>query len=530
MFFIFSLIYISISTILGAGSYKTKDALKNVIIAAVLINFSLYFTKVIIDISNIFAVWLYTGIEGLTPGANGISDTIRSIFAIEKMFSTTKVNDLSAFAAIIAISALYIASIKVFLEVGFLFITRTVMFVFLLILSPIGFMGDVLPKLKTESGRWWKELTDQALVAPIFLLLLYITLLFINNIQNSSLLPTGVDKITNTSFTFGDYVVFIIMYFMIHKCLEIAKETSGKSGDVLGGIFKGAVGLGLGVVSGGAAWAGRRTLGSVATKFAANNTINDAASGKFGANRFTKFVAQAGGKAALGAARGTASSSFDARSTGIIENLGLQTKAFGVDASKAQKGGYQDMVKQREKSEKEYSKQFGDDAKGIERRTQYGQSVKDSLWGKISTGGFTASKIGRNLSEKEKMSVSDKAGASIQKEASAQAKKNKESDAKDDKNKNKAAIEKINSEIRDLKKKKEDLVAAENIVKGTSMEEKNKEGQIQTEKEITEKMKEIETLSSNVKLAEEVESREAIVRVAQETSASTQTNTETPKK
>ncbi len=260
MFFIFSLIYISIKTILKSGGYKTSDALKNVIIGAVLINFSLYFTKIVIDISNVFAVWIYNGIQGLTPGGGGgISRTIQDIFSFEKMFQTREVNDLSAFVAVFALIFLYAASIKIFLEVSFLFITRTVMFVFLLILSPIGFVGEVFPKLASESERWKKDLTGQALVAPVFLLLLYITLLFVDNIQATTLFlnKPAIDSTTKSSFTFVDFALFMITYFMIKKSLDVAKDFSGKSGDMITGAIKGGLGIALGAATGGVALAGR---------------------------------------------------------------------------------------------------------------------------------------------------------------------------------------------------------------------------------------------------------------------------------
>ena len=279
MFFIFSLIYISIKTIIQADDHKTWAALKNVIIAAVLINFSLYFTKIIIDVSNVFAVWIYKGIQGLNPSnATGISETIRAIFGIEKMFQTKKVDDLSAFAAIIALIFLYAASIKIFFEVSFLFITRTVMFVFLLILSPIGFMGNMLPKLSGESKDWWKELFGQALVAPVFLLLLYITLLFVDNIQKSALFIAKIgntDAVTHSSFTFADYALFFLIYFMIKKSLDVTKGFSGKSGDMITGAIKGGLGIALGGI--GVGVAGR--LASVAAKSAtiSNLTTSDSA-------------------------------------------------------------------------------------------------------------------------------------------------------------------------------------------------------------------------------------------------------------
>src|SRR3989338_7906269 len=81
---IFSLLYIGIITILNLklGGYDVKKLLVSLIIAAVFINFSLFFTKVIIDSSNLLAVNFYEKIknEGIGKASNprkwgGISDS-----------------------------------------------------------------------------------------------------------------------------------------------------------------------------------------------------------------------------------------------------------------------------------------------------------------------------------------------------------------------------------------------------------------------------------------------------------------------
>ena len=57
IFFILILLYIAIQTILGIG-HETKKMIAKVVIIALLINFSMFFTKVVIDSSNIFPNFL----------------------------------------------------------------------------------------------------------------------------------------------------------------------------------------------------------------------------------------------------------------------------------------------------------------------------------------------------------------------------------------------------------------------------------------------------------------------------------------
>ncbi len=57
--FVFSLIYIGIMTIVHGSMGGLKKGLASVIVAALLVNFSLFFTKAIIDVSNIVADSVY---------------------------------------------------------------------------------------------------------------------------------------------------------------------------------------------------------------------------------------------------------------------------------------------------------------------------------------------------------------------------------------------------------------------------------------------------------------------------------------
>ena len=58
IFFILVLLYVAIQTILGLG-HETKKIIVKVVIMALLINFSMFFTKIVIDSSNILALVFY---------------------------------------------------------------------------------------------------------------------------------------------------------------------------------------------------------------------------------------------------------------------------------------------------------------------------------------------------------------------------------------------------------------------------------------------------------------------------------------
>jgi hypothetical protein len=71
LFFIVGLLWIAFQTILGMGGHGTKEMIGKIIIMALLINFSMFFTNVIIDSSNILASIFYNKIEVTTKKADG---------------------------------------------------------------------------------------------------------------------------------------------------------------------------------------------------------------------------------------------------------------------------------------------------------------------------------------------------------------------------------------------------------------------------------------------------------------------------
>lgn len=63
MAFIFILLWISIATILRVRGSQAKDILVKLIIVALLVNFSLFVTRVIVDVGNMFSMFFYEGFE-----------------------------------------------------------------------------------------------------------------------------------------------------------------------------------------------------------------------------------------------------------------------------------------------------------------------------------------------------------------------------------------------------------------------------------------------------------------------------------
>lgn len=381
MLFIFILIFHGIQVILNMGNMSTiKKTLSGVILAAVFINFSLFATKVVIDLSNITAAWFIQGVYSI-GGENSISGSVRATLQMSKLAQSplargaADIKDLSsqAFATGIAVTILNLTAAYVFFQVFFLFLGRLVSFMFLLITAPIGFAGSLIDQLKEYSGKWRKELLNQALLAPVFFLMLYITLFIIDRTDTAlfGLSGSQTDPVTGSSFSPMNYIMFAIIISMLLKILEISKEYSGELGGQISGLIKSGLTFATGAVAVG-------TIGRAANAMAKSESVQ-----KWAANN------GALGRIALSGVKATAGSGFGMKSG--AEGLGINKLPIpgAKNAFKNADKGYSGMIeaegKDREKSEKAYMESLGKGLQGAANRQAYGEyQKKGGLYGAVA--------------------------------------------------------------------------------------------------------------------------------------------------
>ena len=180
MSFIFILLYSSILLILGIKSAAdTRKLVVNMIIAALLINFSLFFTKVFIDFSNMVALVFYEAIApgAAAPGATvltaGISNTLMRPLGLSSLLALSE-NGLIGPGQIVTLgimgSVMLLIATFIFASIALILIIRYVILIFLLILSPLAFVSDVIPGAKNYFGMWKTALINQSFFPAIYFL------------------------------------------------------------------------------------------------------------------------------------------------------------------------------------------------------------------------------------------------------------------------------------------------------------------------------------------------------------------------
>ena len=274
LIFIFLVLYVALNTIVGNADYGIKKMLSKIIIAAIFINFSLFFTQAMIDVSNIFALTFYTKITQL-QGANitnvnsGISAAISHAIGLEWIFKNTQgagdingvgLNATAIFTFAIGSTIFVMITLFVLFAGTLALIARAITLIFLMILSPIAFIGGVVPQLKGVSGDWWKRLTQNLIFAPVYMAFIYLVI-YMTSKNNTAynLKDIFVDSPDGWNKAVETIINMIVINALMLGALMIAKST-GDSGTKSAMSWADS---GLKKVRGAAGGAARWTVGGI---------------------------------------------------------------------------------------------------------------------------------------------------------------------------------------------------------------------------------------------------------------------------
>ncbi|MEK7556588.1 MAG: hypothetical protein AAB538_01290, partial [Patescibacteria group bacterium] len=198
-----------------------------------------------------------------------------------------------------------VGAIFVILSISFTFLMGSVLFayrilslIFLMALSSLAFLASIVPRAETYYGRFWNNLIDNALFAPIYLFLPYFVFKIMVALGPATtfataapttylpLLPFNVNANQPAALAF--YYFFILG--LLNGALMIATTLSSEGAGVAQSVATKAMGVlkspyvgtarlagRLGAAAGGAA--ARGTLGAGARALANNQTLRDFASG-----------------------------------------------------------------------------------------------------------------------------------------------------------------------------------------------------------------------------------------------------------
>ncbi len=369
IFFIIALLYIAIKTILNLNVSDNKKLISYIVIIALLINFSLFFTQVIIDSTNILAKVFYNNMTAVDKNGTAVSATGEKSISVgliskfnpqkiisQEVYDKSGGTTLFIFTTILAICIVLYAA-YIFFSVGLLFVSRVVMLWISMIFAPIAFASYTLPFDIPGLGHkeWWSELLKNAFLAPIFIFFLYIIVMFAGFLKTIVQFPEGADFMQKV---LSVVIPFAILTVLLMKAKEIAIKYAGEMGAAMqkGGAMVG--GLALGVAAGGAAMVMRNTVG----KGALNNLEGE--KGEALRER-AKLKGFEGWKARqqLKSLETRAGGSFDLRKTAAgskfasISGMNLESsKAIGLGSKE---GGYRQTRENKIKKDQAWAEKIG---------------------------------------------------------------------------------------------------------------------------------------------------------------------------
>lgn len=176
--FIMVLLFSAFATVFQISKYNYKNVLLNLILMALLVNFSYPMARFIIDLSNII---MFGFLQSM--GGNNSFMSIINNSGLSYIFSSDNPTALFLLCAIIFTFILAMT----LLIIAVLLVIRTVALTLYLMFSPLAFVGSVLPgtKLASTGNEWWTEFMKNCFAGPIIVFMLYVSNVMISSMATS---------------------------------------------------------------------------------------------------------------------------------------------------------------------------------------------------------------------------------------------------------------------------------------------------------------------------------------------------------
>lgn len=257
LLFIFGLIFAGFKLILGKDDAGSKQMIGSIIVAALLINFSLYAAQVVVDFSNVIAYQINELIRPpettVVLGGWDVPNISTSFTQLTNLDQLGEQSEEMAEVAGLGVDTLGAAVVLgllftvfysvlgfVFAAGAFVLFSRFIALIFLMIFSPILFLGLIFPNFKSYSSQWLKLLMSQALVGPAFLFMLYLSLQALSGLAS---IPPSQFTITNLTIYLLIVVAFIWGSLMVARSMSTWGALQAyNAGDRIGKMTSGFVG------------------------------------------------------------------------------------------------------------------------------------------------------------------------------------------------------------------------------------------------------------------------------------------------
>ena len=241
---LFGFIFMGIMMILDLESFAAGKAIARLIIVAVLLNFSLFAAEAVIDVANVLSASIYT--QAGSTGCNtsnvvacanqGIAVQIITATGLNSIFGGTAPvaqytgnNHTQHIYTYIGIAIFMAVTMVVLLAACIMLIIRAVVLVIIMVLAPLGFAAMAIPPFANLGKQWRDMLISQAFFAPIYLLLLLISIQIMSAVAKAfsggGTAPNLLAALSQPNTNFGTvFITFALMIGFMVAALMSAKK------------------------------------------------------------------------------------------------------------------------------------------------------------------------------------------------------------------------------------------------------------------------------------------------------------------
>lgn len=287
-------VFVAFATILGVEEYGARRFIINLLIAAVLINFSLFFTQVIIDTSNYTARQFLqpiisfvndgSGAQAQNPSGGlteptGVAGVFFRNMGITSVWESGQVmesvaNQYSGGTAIlygIVGMILFVVAAAVLGYGAFLLLVRAISLIILLMVSALAFASFAIPRLTGLWSMWWKLLLTNAFFAPLLAILLWATVYVMDGLGSAGGSLGNLIANPNAPVNLNSFFSYLIVVGLLFASIKIAHSLSltgaNAAPGTMRGLWAGAGTLGFAGMAGalGLGWMGRQSVGRYAS-------------------------------------------------------------------------------------------------------------------------------------------------------------------------------------------------------------------------------------------------------------------------
>ena len=380
LFVIFAGLYLGFMYIIGRTETFGKF-FGWLIIFALFVNFSYPFSRALVDVSNVISLNVYSAAVGsnalttdfsaaaTTQGANTAGAQIMNRLGLYGLVGSAtevanKQGDQQKFisginsvpGALVAVAFVFYAAYIFFMATAIIAI-RTAVLVFLTVASPLLLVDSVVPKLGDAAMKMRRMFFEQLAVAPVFMIMLALTLKFMEVFQGTPGSPGPLGSATAGALTGGadsikTFFSILMMLIMLHIMLKVTRSLAGEAGQAATNFMGKVGGFGLGVATGGAGVLARGTIGAGAAR------LRDSA-------WMDKMKSSSVGRGMYGLTNSLAQSTYDVRNVGAVSGTMSKAGLTGFGGYGMQKGikqGFDERKKSRTQEVDSFASTIKDDA------------------------------------------------------------------------------------------------------------------------------------------------------------------------